>query len=199
MYKVLVVDNSTVHLPKLIGLINEKITVQALTVETTREVVPDQVESADLIVLSGGTGRSIEKNPITFRNLTKLIAESGRPVIGVCLGAEALAVHFGGRLEKMPIRRVGNTRISLEEPLRDALGANSIMVNEFHSWLIASGGELQVLATSKDRIEAFRHPTRPIFGLQFHPEIRRRNNDGHRIFETFLVWAGLRACKTREL
>lgn len=185
--KVLVIDNTTVHLPKLIDLVVEKIPDSKIRVEVTEEVKPVHVRSADLIILSGGTGRSVEKNTDMYNRVVGLVARSGKPTIGICLGAEAIAVYFGAKLEQMPVRRVGNIPISLTKDGWKQVKSKRLMVYEFHKWKIINlGPPLQVLATTKDGPEIFRHVKLPIFGLQFHPEVRHNNNEGSIFFELAL-------------
>jgi GMP synthase-like glutamine amidotransferase len=50
-----------------------------------------------------------------------------------------------------------------------------------------TSAELVALATSASNIQIIRHITRPIYGLQFHPEVRYGNNDGRRIFEAIMA------------
>jgi GMP synthase-like glutamine amidotransferase len=116
-----------------------------------------------------------------------------KPTIGICLGAEAIAVYFGSELKEMPVRRVGNIRINLDPGFAEAAGQKGrAMVYEFHKWRIEDVKEpLVCLATSKDRVELFRHKTLPIWGMQFHPEVKRLDNSGHLIFEHILRRTGL--------
>ncbi len=190
MQKVLVIDNQTVHLQALCKLIIAKIPDAKLTIESTREVTTSDISSADLVVLSGGTGKSIERNPKTFERVVSLIAELKKPCIGICLGAEALAAAYGASLEQMPVRRVGNIPIQLSPAGKElfSLEQERVMVYEFHKWKMMFGSitELEILADSKDSVEIFKHRTLPLFGLQFHPEILRKGNAGHIIFEQIL-------------
>lgn len=193
-YHVLVIDNKTVHLSALVSLLNKTIPISRLTVETTREVTTAQVKDADLVILSGGTGRSIEKNPETFKKLIKLLIQENKPTIGICLGGEAVAFYFGAELVQLPIRRVGNIRINLHAELATIVGKTSIMVYEFHKWYInlLDHKDIKILATSKDGVEVFRHKSLPLWGLQFHPEINRKNNEGHKIFTHIVKQLGLK-------
>src|SRR3990170_3805995 len=98
MRKILIIDNTTVHLPRLIDLVAEKLPDSKLKVEVTKDVKAEHVRSADLVVLSGGTGRSVEKNSETYNRVVGLAVRNNKPTIGICLGAEAIAVYFGAQL-----------------------------------------------------------------------------------------------------
>lgn len=192
--KVLLVDNQSVHLPLLHNLIHEKLGDVEFMVHDPRDMTDEHMPDADLVVFSGGTGRSIEKNPQTFERMVSLAVKYKKPTIGICLGAEAIAVHFGSRLREMPGRRVGNVRSHFSDSAAKSFGLSetSTMVYEFHKWLIEDVyPPLESLATSKDGVELFRHTDLPIWGMQFHPEVRRLNNQGHTIFEYILRDFGL--------
>lgn len=184
MYHVLVVDNNTVHLPHLLDLLSHTMPISRITIETTREVKAVQVRDADLVILSGGTGRSIEKNPGTFKQLIELVVNEKKPCIGICLGAEAMAFYFGAELRSLPIRRVGRIKIALMHPLSAWLNKDEARVYEFHKWYMPLQDipELNILATSKDGIEIFHHNLLPMWGMQFHPELQTERSDGGQLF-----------------
>lgn len=186
---ILIVDNQSVHLESLRLIIDEKVIGDInFRLEATRDVTSDHIDWADLVVLSGGTGRSIEKNPKTFKRLVAALVASQKPVVGICLGAEAIAVYYGAKLKDIGVRRAGNIAIYLYPEFASAMDLKErSIVYEFHRWSIPELGEpLVALAESKDGVEIFRHTMLPIWGLQFHPEVRRRNNGGHTILESIL-------------
>lgn len=184
--KVLIVDNKSAHLEHLKDLIVEKVGPCEFNLLDPREVLHRDIEAADLIVISGGRGRSIIKNPQTFKRLIDDITAQAKPTIGICLGAEAIATAYGGKLIEMPVRRAGNIPINLSKKLVSDFDEKH-MVYEFHKWTIKSvASPIEVLATSKDGVEVLRHKTLPIWGMQFHPEVRRLDNQGHLIFDHIL-------------
>lgn len=188
---VLVVDNKSAHLEKLRDLIKSRLGDVDFTLRDPREMHFDDVLGVDLVVFSGGWGRSIEKNPGTFKRMVQLVIDANKPAIGICLGAEAIAVHFGSELVELPVRRVGNIPLTLSRQLEDTLGTEKVMAYEFHKWCIPSiRRPLISLATSKDGIECFKHETLPLWGMQFHPEVLRLNNSGHKIFDQALIDLG---------
>lgn len=193
---VLLVDNKSAHLKHLHQLIREKLGDDvAFRQHDPRDMSDEDVQWADLIVFSGGVGRSIVKNPQTFQRMVDLSIQYRKPTIGICLGAEAIAHYFGSTLLEMPVRRVGNVRSYFTPAFARELGwgTDNAMVYEFHKWLISTmQAPLEVLATSKDGVELFRHRELPIVGMQFHPEVRRLDNPGHLLFEHVLRSFGLR-------
>lgn len=199
MNRVLIVDNTTVHLPRLIELVEEKISDSKILIEVTNNLMARHVRSADLVILSGGTGRSVEKNTEMYNRVVGLAVKNHKPTLGICLGAEAIAVYFGAKLVQMPVRRVGNIPIKLNKSSWQRMAGKRPMVYEFHKWKITDiVPPLSVVATSKDGPEIFKHSQQPIYGLQFHPEVRRNHNDGSLFFELALsdILKGQRTTKS---
>ncbi|MDB5186104.1 MAG: anthranilate synthase component [Candidatus Saccharibacteria bacterium] len=180
---------------RLRELIEEKLGPVEFTLRDPREMQPKDVKEADLMVISGGVGRSIEKNPETFTRVVQAAAAHKKPTIGICLGAEAIVFACGGVLQEMPVRRVGNVRTHFTDSFAQELAwrEESTMAYEFHKWLIMTlPDSLEALGRSKDGVEIFRHNSLPMWGLQFHPEVRRLDNKGHLIFEHVLNELGIR-------
>lgn len=197
--RILLIDNQSVHLASLQGILSEKMGADFVEVRMvgTREVHDSDVAWSDVVVLSGGTGRSIEKNPETFRRLVGGILAQSKPMVGICLGAEAIAYYYGAQLHDIGVRRVGNIPVTIDSGLADEMGlsSNRLMVYEFHRWSMKTvPAPLCELGQSKDGIEIFRHTTLPVWGLQFHPEVRRLDNDGHLVLEyIFQTFFGTKA------
>jgi anthranilate synthase/aminodeoxychorismate synthase-like glutamine amidotransferase len=98
-------------------------------------------------------------------------------ILGVCLGMQAIAVHFGGSLINLPAVVHGQPRklqiLKPEHPLFNGIPYGS-EVGLYHSWAVdpATLPEcLEILAvTAEGIIMALAHKTLPICGVQFHPE-----------------------------
>lgn len=187
--RVLLIDNKSAHLIRLKKLTRQKLGTVDFRLRDPREMRDEDVAWAELVIISGGTGRSIEKNPLTFKKMVQRLVTAGKPTVGICLGAEAIAVYFGSTLRSIGVRRVGNVKVHLEAdaPAVNPANDRSFMAYEFHRWAIDEvHTPLVKLAYSKDGVEIFRHESMPIWGLQFHPEVRRRDNGGHILFEYVL-------------
>ena len=134
------------------------------------------LENYQGILLSPGPG-----HPEEVKGLMPLIARTvhTHSLLGVCLGHQALALHFGGELLQMPHPLHGHAeRLSIKEiegrTLLEQLPADS-SVGRYHSWCVAEEPfpnvlEITATALSDGAIMAFRHKTLPLFGVQFHPE-----------------------------
>ena len=153
----------------------------------------DQFELADLqvldkIILSPGPGIPSEAGL-----LLEVIREYAgkKPILGVCLGEQAIGEVFGGKLINLsevfhgvqtPITITGKD--SLFEGLPE-----TVNVGRYHSWVVASEGLpdcLEITAISKEGyIMALRHKTYDVHGIQFHPE-SVLTPDGKKMIENFL-------------
>jgi anthranilate synthase component 2 len=129
-----------------------------------------------------GAGVSLE--------LVAACAEARRPLLGVCLGHQAIAQHCGGRVIRAGAPMHGKTC----EIVHDGSGlfANlpcPFTAARYHS-LVADPADfpecLAVNATAPDAtIQGFRHRSLPLHGVQFHPE-SIASDHGHAIFANFL-------------
>ena len=152
--------------------------------ELTFEVIPEgELELSSLpehdgLILSPGPGV-----PSEFPRMQALIrAEVGvKPILGICLGHQALAEHYGATLVQLPAPRHGHaSALEVIDPADSLVGAipTGSLVGRYHSWAVdeaslptclvptaycADAGEGRVLM-------AMRHRTEPIWSVQFHPE-----------------------------
>jgi anthranilate synthase/aminodeoxychorismate synthase-like glutamine amidotransferase len=116
--------------------------------------------------------------PEDFPLLNQVIehsVENRKPLLGICLGHQAICTHFGGSLYRLKNVVHGQKRsveIIKNSPIFYGLPKN-IEVGLYHSWTISSDkfpDELEIIAKSGKYIMAVQHQTVPIFGIQFHPE-----------------------------
>ena len=128
--------------------------------------------SPDLVVLSPGPGRPEDAGVM----VPWLRTEPEIPVLGVCLGHQALAVAAGGRVDRAPRPVHGRkSRIDVkEDPLFRGL-PTPLMAGRYHSLVVTEMPEqMEVLATTMDEgkelVMAIRHRRLCHIGLQFHPE-----------------------------
>ena len=126
----------------------------------------------ELVVLSPGPGR-----PEASGNMPAIIAAlaSELPMLGICLGHQALAMHFGARI--VPAARLMHGRQS--QIYHDGHGIHRGLSNpypamRYHSLLVEPASVpdcLEISAhTSHGEVMALRHRELPLVGLQFHPE-----------------------------
>jgi len=140
-----------------------------------------EISGADGIILCG---TALMDNAFAehMRDLTWL-RDVRVPVLGICAGAEALCLAYGGRL--IPACEIGMTevRVTQADPV---LGEpRDFTAYEVHSFACEPPAGWLVTAVSDTCVQAFRHPDRPIFGVMFHPEVR---NDA--VVERFCAFIG---------
>jgi anthranilate synthase/aminodeoxychorismate synthase-like glutamine amidotransferase len=128
-------------------------------------------------------------------------AGAGRvPILGVCLGHQAIGEAFGGRIVRADRLMHGKTTLVAHNGhslFRDI--PSPVEVMRYHSLLVSAEGlpsELEVTAWSSDRppgheIMALCHRDLPIYGVQFHPE-SVATTEGKRLLSNFLTLAGIR-------
>jgi len=127
-------------------------------------------------------------------------AAAGRvPVLGVCLGHQAIGEAFGGAVVRADRIMHGKTTDVVHHG-RDLFAGlpSPLRVMRYHSLVVSPRGfpaELEVTAWSADRppgaeIMALRHRSFPVFGVQFHPE-SIGTVEGRRILGNFLELAGV--------
>jgi len=163
-------DSFTWNLVQALGKLDPEISVS----RNDRFDPEDMVSRRPLgIVVSPGPGRPERAG----RSLEAIAAaeREGIPLLGVCLGHQAIAALHGGCVERAGAPRHGKT----SRVLHDGAGLFAGMPNPFdagryHSLIVREEGlpaELAVTARSDDGyVMALAHRSKPVFGVQFHPE-----------------------------
>ncbi len=171
MTKTVIIDNYdsfTYNLAHLIKEIGAEVTV----LRNDKFQLAD-LEAYDKLILSPGPGIPRESGLL----MDVIAAYAGKkPMLGVCLGHQAIGEAFGARLENLSEvfhgvategNQMGNDYIFKGLPPRITMG-------RYHSWVVATDGLpecLEVTATSDEgQIMGLRHKTFDIHGIQFHPE-----------------------------
>ena len=127
-------------------------------------------------------------------------AAAGRiPLLGVCLGHQAIGEAFGGKVVRAERLMHGKTTMAAHNGHRLFAGIPSpVEVMRYHSLVVSTLGlpeELETVAWSSDRprgqeIMALCHRTLPVYGVQFHPESVATPH-GKRLLANFLSLAGV--------
>ena len=117
------------------------------------------------------------------------------PILGVCLGHQAIAAAFGGRIVRAAKPVHGQTSLIEHDQSELFSGLeNPFEATRYHSLIIEERtlpAELSISARTSDGVPmAVRHCERPVYGVQFHPESILTAN-GHRLLRNFLHLAGL--------
>lgn len=163
-------DSFSYNVYQLAGAVEPNLKVirnDEMNVEEVRALHPDA------IIISPGPGRP-ENAGICEEVIWKLGGEI--PILGICLGHQAVCQVFGAHVTYAPDLMHGKqSRIILdtESPLFDGM-ERKIEVGRYHSLAAAPGTlpqDLKVTAmTDRGEVMAVEHCTKPIYGVQFHPE-----------------------------
>ena len=112
------------------------------------------------------------------------------PILGVCLGHQALALAFGGSLSLAPQIFHGKTSWVYHDGKGIFKGVqNPFQAMRYHSWVVDGvSSDFEISATTQDRVPmALRHIRYPIEGVQFHPE-SILTPEGKKILKNFLEY-----------
>jgi anthranilate synthase component 2 len=184
---VLVVDHYDSFVYNLVQLV-EGFGFPTEVVRSDAEPATALVErDADAVILSPGPGRPEEAG--CFIDLLRMLP-GGTPVLGVCLGHQALGAAFGGTVDRAPDPVHGKASAIRHDGTGLFRGVpDPFDAGRYHSLVIDRRDvppELEVVATTDDGlVMAVRHRALPRFGVQFHPE-SILTPEGPRIVENFL-------------
>ena len=162
------------------------------------EVVRNDAISAGQALSSGADAFLISPGPCTpteagvSLDLVAACADAGKPLLGVCLGHQAIGQHFGGKVERGGLMH-GTTSPVLHDDTGLYAGLPSpFIATRYHSLIVnAVPDTLVVNATAQDgTVMGFRHKTLPIHGVQFHPESIATEH-GHAMLANFLKMANI--------
>lgn len=125
-------------------------------------------------------------------DLVAACAEAKRPLLGVCLGHQAIGQHFGGRVQRGHLMHGKTSPICHDGTGLFANLPSPLTATRYHSLEVVDVPEcLSINATSDDgAIMGFRHVELPIHSVQFHPE-SIATEYGHAMLANFLREAGL--------
>ena len=177
-------DSFTYNLVHYIGECGEEVMVvrnDEITVEQVEDLNPKKIVISPGPCTPNEAGISIE-----------IIKKSSVPILGVCLGHQAIGAAFGGNIIKAP--EIFHGKLSKVEHNQKKIfnGIDSpYSVVRYHSLIIEKDSlpnELEITGVLEDNPEvimAIEHKEKPIYGVQFHPE-SIETNFGMKLIENFL-------------
>lgn len=171
--KCVLIDNHDSFVYNLFQLLNEILPNEVLVMKND-EIDYKILDQAKLLIISPGPDL-----PINAGDLMYILKEyyDKLPILGICLGHQAIGEYFGGKLKMLKNVFHGQRSVlklnNIDEAIFDNL-TSKISVGRYHSWVVDSlslPSCLKILSADKDgEIMAIRHTKYKIYGFQFHPE-----------------------------
>jgi anthranilate synthase component 2 len=183
--KIFILDNYDSFTYNLVHIIEQF--TELVVVKRNNEVKVTELDTFDKIVLSPGPGL-----PSEVEIMSKIIDryQSAKPILGVCLGHQAIAEYFGAKLVNMPEvnhgREFETTIIQDDYIFNDV--PKSFYSGRYHSWIVDQKNlpaELEVTSIDQNLIMSLRHKEYDLRGVQFHPESIMTKH-GARILENWV-------------
>ena len=189
MTRILVVDNYdsfVFNLVQYLGQLGADVDVRR-----NDEVAPDEAVEYDGVLLSPGPGTPEDAG--VCMDVVRQCAEQV-PILGVCLGHQAIAAVYGGVVERAPELLHGKTSLVHHHGEGVLAGLpEPFTATRYHSLAVRPDSvpaELEVTGTTDTGVVmALRHRTLPVEGVQFHPE-SVLTEGGHRLLANWLVTCG---------
>ncbi|MEV7974184.1 aminodeoxychorismate/anthranilate synthase component II [Cellulomonas sp. NPDC089187] len=188
--RILVVDNYDSFVYTIVGYLDQ---LGAETVVVRNDAVPPVAERGgfDGVLISPGPGTPAEAGASI--QVIRDCAASGLPMLGVCLGHQALGEVYGGTVTHAPELMHGKT----SQVEHDGQGVfaglpTPFTATRYHSLAVVDGtvgDELVVTARANGIIMGLQHRDLPLHGVQFHPE-SVLTEGGHRLLANWLAVTG---------
>ena len=177
----LVVDNGSVYTKNLTDFLSKKNI--PFDIQTPNILELDSLSNYDYFISSGRRKNEKKINEINSK-IVKYCIENNSKLLGICYGAEILALTLGGTIKKSSSLQKGSETVKVFK--NNLIDADSLLVFESHNFEISKlPKELVSIGESSNcKYEMIKHVSKPIFGTQFHPEM---SLDGNNLIEKFCL------------
>jgi GMP synthase (glutamine-hydrolysing) len=155
------------------------------------DITPDEIENLNKkvnvkgLILSGGPSSVHEQNA---PRLDPRILEANLPILGLCYGHQLVAQLVKGKVEPATCKEYGVARVEIDKPVGvlEGLSEKEKVWMSHGDTVFSVPPDFEVLAhTDSCPVAAFRHKDKPIYGLQWHPEVIHTEN-GMRMLRNFI-------------
>lgn len=146
---------------------------KAYFVKKYREVLPADLKKATKIIICGTSLKDNEFSLSENWRFFKWIKDFDNPILGICGGMQILGMTYGGRIRKET--EIGFFKENFEKEFLGIVGMQEIY--HLHNYFIDFGhhSDIEFYSVSeKNIVEAFKHKTREVYGVLFHPEVRQK-------------------------
>ena len=162
------------------------------------DVVRNDALTPEQALDTGAAGFLISPGPCTPNeagislDLVGACADAGKPLLGVCLGHQAIGQYFGGKVVRGGLMHGKTSPVTHDGTGMFAGIPSPFIATRYHSLIVTDIPDcLVVNATSDDtHVMGFRHASLPIHGVQFHPESIATEH-GHAMLANFMKMCGL--------
>ena len=197
MTRILVIDNYDSFVYTIVGYLRQ---MGAETVVFRNDVPHPPVSEFDGVLVSPGPGTPAEAG--CSLDIVRECAAANVPMLGVCLGHQALAEAFGGVVSHAPELMHGKTSKVEHDGEGVLAGLSSpFTATRYHSLAVETPSvpdELEITATTASGIiMGLQHRTLPLTGVQFHPE-SVLTEGGHRLLANWLEVCGMPDAEARS-
>jgi len=174
------VDNGSVYTKNLIDFLTEK--KIKFKYKKHNHLTLSEIENFNSFILSGRRKNNQEMNALNSKIIQHSVSEQ-KNLLGICYGAEILALTIGGTIRKKNILEKGVQEITILK--ENPLCTGTIKVFESHNYEISRINNSMInIANSKNCLyEMIQLNNNNIFGTQFHPEM---SSDGQAIIDVFV-------------
>ncbi|MDZ5254762.1 carbamoyl phosphate synthase small subunit [Clostridium sp. LIBA-8841] len=138
----------------------------------------------DLVFLSNGPGDP-EDMGTAVNEIKKIVGK--KPIVGICLGHQLLALTLGGETKKLKFGHRG-----CNHPVKDLIRNRVHITSQNHGYYVATlpeNMEITHVSMNDGTVEGMKHKELPIFSVQFHPEACPGPKDSEYIFDEFMKYA----------
>tara|TARA_Y100000031_G_C8101045_1_gene328729 strand:+ start:205 stop:816 length:612 start_codon:yes stop_codon:yes gene_type:complete len=188
---ILVVNNRSSFLPDLCVRLTE-FGIKHVVKGKKDRITKKELKKYKGVILSGGPLLLDKKMYLDDISLDiQVLLEENCPLLGICLGHQILSEMHGAKMKRLKDMVKGKETIKLihQDPLFRGLKKTFKAREAHHECIAWLPDEFEHLATSKScKYEAIKHIGKPIYGLQFHPEVSGKV--GKTILKNFLKMCG---------
>ena len=134
------------------------------------EVEGDEANRYEKVILCG----TALKDDVYAKHIESFswIRECEVPILGICAGMQVMGSIFGGKIVSQS--KIGLEEIEINRETRLLGPSRTIEGYHLHNCGVTLPEGFEIVAGTKDQIEAFKHQEKPIYGILFHPEVRNR-------------------------